>query len=103
MAEGDELEGLYFEVFWAGLHDKTCGVLRSVDGSIGECNMEFLFYEGEIVCFGEVLVNEGYCGSRVNHGNDREGGAFEVEGDGNCDGSRVVNSLVNRRRVIKVA
>ena len=103
VAECDELKGVYFKMFWAGLHDKACGVLRGVNGSVSECNMKFLLNKGEIVDLGEIPVNEGDGGPRVDHGIDRKGGALEVKGDRDRDGGRVKSILVNRRRMVKVA
>ena len=103
VTECDELEGVYFKVFGAGLHNKTSGVVRGVDGSIGERNIESLVNNGELMYFGEVLVNKRNRCSRVNHCIDREGRSLEVEGDRNCDGSRVEIIVGTRRRVVKGA
>jgi hypothetical protein len=37
---------MYFKMFWVGLHDKTSGVVGSVDGTIGEGNVELLIDNG---------------------------------------------------------
>ncbi|KAF9926030.1 hypothetical protein BGZ67_008328, partial [Mortierella alpina] len=66
-------------MFRARLHDKASGVVGGVDGSVGEGNMELLVDNGEIVYFGEVLMNKGDGGPRVDHGIDREGGPLEVK------------------------
>jgi hypothetical protein len=53
--------------------------------------------------FGEVLMNKGNCSPRINHGIDGEGGPLEIQSDRNGDGSGVIDRVVNRRNIEKLA